>query len=337
MVAITGGGTGGHLQIVKLLKKELNRRGIEPVFIGSTAGKDREWIGKDLGWKKKYFLKSRGVANRHGIQKIRAIGEILGSVGEAGTILRREKVEKVVSVGGYSSAPATFGAIVTFRSLFIHEQNSRMGLVTKIARPFARHLFNSFFGRDPYPVGEDFFKTARIRRKIGRVIFLGGSQGAVPINRLAIQLVPEFLNRGIEVIHQTGERGFREVETEYQKLGIANKVNFFSFSNNLAQLMGEADLAISRAGASTLFELVSNGLPSIFIPYPYATDNHQYFNALFLVKQELGELVEEKEDLSQLIWKKIEQIEKRIEEISKKLLKLNPPDGIIKIVDKILS
>ena len=336
MVALTGGGTGGHLRIVELIKGELNRRGIEPVFIGSTAGRDREWI-KGEGWKSCHFLESSGVANRRGVAKLGVLAKIGKESFKAVEIFRREGVERVVSVGGYSSAPATIGAIITGRPLYLHEQNSIPGLVTRMARPFARRLFNSFFGSDGYPVDPNFYRTARRRERMEKVIFLGGSQGARGINRLAVELAPQLLEREVEVIHQTGARNWEEVRGEYRKRGLEGKVHLFPFSDRLYQLVGEADLAISRAGASTLFELVSNGLPAVFIPYPYAAGDHQFFNALYLKQRGLGEVVREPEATPAKVLELMDRLVRHLPQISEELLKLNPPDSLSKIVDAILE
>jgi len=335
MVCITGGGTGGHLRIVSVLREELNKLGIKPIYIGSVHGKDREWVEKEEGWSGIHFLNSRGVVNQKGWKKVEAVRNILRESKKAIQILEKYNVQKVISVGGYSAAPASFGAVTTEgRELYIHEQNSVLGRLNQVLEPFAVRVFNSFFGKDPYPVDEAFFTYGRIRKKLKKIIFLGGSQGAHAINQIALQMAPYLRNAGIEIIHQTGARDFNFVRERYRKMGIEAEI--FSFSHNLPEKLHSADLAISRAGASTLWELVSNGLPTIFIPYPYAAGNHQYFNAHYLEERGLAKVMKEEEFEVGKLLNLVEEIGRELEPISTELRKMNTPKGGEQIVKEIL-
>jgi UDP-N-acetylglucosamine--N-acetylmuramyl-(pentapeptide) pyrophosphoryl-undecaprenol N-acetylglucosamine transferase len=132
MIAITGGGTGGHLVIAKSIKEELNKQGIKPVFIGSTYGQDRAWFEDDEGWEEKYFFDTSGVVNKKGIKKLLSLTNILNYSFKTRKIFKKHNIKKVFSVGGYSAAPASFGAIMFNKPLFIHEQNAYMGKLNKI-------------------------------------------------------------------------------------------------------------------------------------------------------------------------------------------------------------
>jgi len=168
--------------------------------------------------------------------------------------------------------------------------------LNKLLKPYADLFISSYLEESPikaYPVKEIFFKNARIREKVGTVIFLGGSQGAKAINELALSIAPELKARGIKIIHQAGTRNIDEVQNAYEALGIEAEV--FGFTTKLADYMKEADFAIARAGASTLWELSATALPTLFIPYPYAASDHQYHNAKFLVDRELAWLMRESE------------------------------------------
>ncbi len=98
---------------------------------------------------------------------------------------------------------------------------------------------------------------------------MGGSQGARTINRLALDLAPMLKDRGITIIHQAGEKNIQEVKQSYRDIGI--EVDVFGFTQDLAQKMEQADFAVARAGASTLWELAAIACPTLFIPYPYAS------------------------------------------------------------------
>jgi UDP-N-acetylglucosamine--N-acetylmuramyl-(pentapeptide) pyrophosphoryl-undecaprenol N-acetylglucosamine transferase len=252
-IAITGGGTGGHLKIAKVIKEELNKRGIMPIYIGSTRGADKEWFERDSGFSRKYFLSSSGVVNQKGLNKIYSFINILKLSFEAEKILKENNIKAVFSVGGYSAAPAGFAALFTNKALFIHEQNAHIGLLNKILKPFSKRFFSTFLYNDPYPVEEIFFKKARIRKKIKSIIFLGGSQGAVAINDLAIKLSPVLKEKNIKIIHQTGKRDYKRIKEFYKKNSIDADV--FDFSKNLIEKITLADFAISRAGALSLIHI----------------------------------------------------------------------------------
>jgi len=332
-IAITGGGTGGHLKIAKVIKEELNKRGIKPIYIGSTTGADKEWFYNDNGFKKAYFLPSSGVVNKKGIDRLKSVFSIIKLSFKAKNILKKHNINLVFSVGGYSSAPTSFASLMLKKALFIHEQNAYIGTLNRLLKPFSKRFFNTFLYNDPYPVEEIFFKTARVRKDLNTILFLGGSQGAIAINELAIKLSLFLKEKNIKIIHQTGKKDFKRVKEFYQKNNI--KADVFDFNKNLAIKIKKADFAISRAGASTLFELVANQIPTIFIPYPFATNNHQYYNAKFLEDKNAGFVIKQNE----IDIKKIKNLlfNTNLSQISLNLKNINKPNGAKIIVDEILN
>jgi len=293
MIVITGGGTGGHLSIVKCLLESARKKNLKCIYIGSENGQDKSWFENEQTFYAKYFLASKGVVNQKRLAKFISLAQIIKLSFECKKILKKHKIKAVFSVGGYSSAPASFAALLTKTPLFIHEQNSKSGSLNTLLKPFATKFFSAFENEFcPYPVNEKFFKQARVRTQFQNIIFLGGSQGASFINNLALNLALKLDEKGIKIIHQCGEKDFEFCQKSYENLGI--KPDLFAFSKNLELKMKEADLAVSRAGASTLFELCANQLPCIFIPYPYAFKNHQFFNAKSLQDEQLCKLFEER-------------------------------------------
>jgi len=333
VIAITGGGTGGHLKIAKVIKEELNKRGIRPVYIGSTKGADKEWFETDEGFEAKYFLDSSGVVDKKGIGKINSFANIIKLSLNARKILKKHKIKAVFSVGGYSAAPASFAAVLSGIPLFIHEQNAHIGSLNKILKPFSKKFFNTFLYGDLYPVEDIFFDTARVRNELKTVIFLGGSQGAVAINELAMQIAPVLKQKNIKIIHQSGKRDFERVKNFYEKNSIDADV--FDFDKNLIQKIEKADFAISRAGASTLFELAANQIPTLFIPYPYAAGDHQYHNAKFLADKNAGFVIRQNEIDKNKIFELI--FNANLEEISRNLSKINQKNGAEYIVDILIK
>ncbi len=295
-IAITGGGTGGHLTIAKAIKEELNNRGIKPIFIGSTNGQDRLWFEDDDGFLKKYFFDTGGVVDKKFIGKLSSLSNILTHSFDCKKIFDENNIEAIFSVGGYSAAPASIASIIFKKPLYIHEQNAIMGKLNSILKSYAKAIFSSYIKDSPikdYPIRDIFFENARVRREIKTIIFLGGSQGASAINNFAKKVVPKLYKNGIKIIHQSGKRDFESLQKFYKDKNI--EVELFDFSKNLEEKIKEADFAISRSGASTMWELCASMLPALFIPYPYAAGDHQYYNAKFLKDKNLCFLKRESE------------------------------------------
>jgi UDP-N-acetylglucosamine--N-acetylmuramyl-(pentapeptide) pyrophosphoryl-undecaprenol N-acetylglucosamine transferase len=329
-IIITGGGTGGHLTIAKAIKEELNDRGIKPIFIGSTYGQDRAWFKDDKGWRERYFFDTSTVVNKKGFAKIKSLYDISKNILKVRDIFHKNSTDVVFSVGGYSAASASLAAVIYRKPLFIHEQNAVMGRLNRLLKPYAKRVFIN----DPsfYPVREVFFQNQRVREKIRSVIFLGGSQGAKAINDFALRVAKDLRKRGVKIIHQCGERDYKRVLGEYEKIGV--DVDLFAFSTDLFEKIREADFAICRAGASTLWELTASGVPALYIPYPYAADDHQYKNATFLSDRGLSILRRESE-LDESVIDEIFSID--LSFMSEGLIKLSKRDGAKNVVDALLE
>ena len=333
-IAITGGGTGGHLSIAKAMKNAFLKEGHTVIFIGSLKGQDRDWFLNDKDFKAVYFLDTKGVVNQKKLNKILSLWQISKATIRVFSIFKLHKIDKVFSVGGFSAAPASFASILTRRPLFIHEQNAKIGNLNKILKPFSKKFFSSYLKESSisdYPISKDFFDTKRLRKEIKTIIFLGGSQGARFINEFALSVAPLLRDKNINIIHQCGKIEYDKVNKAYKSLGINAKI--FAFSNTLLEDIKKADLAVSRAGASTLWEISANGLPALFIPFPYASGDHQYFNAKFLVEKKIAWLVRQ-DKLNIKIFKNI--LDEEIEEKSKALMELIKADGATLIAKSII-
>ncbi|SMC08337.1 undecaprenyldiphospho-muramoylpentapeptide beta-N-acetylglucosaminyltransferase [Nitratiruptor tergarcus] len=327
-ILLTGGGTGGHLAIAKSLNSAFVKQGVKTFYIGSTYGQDREWFESDKSFSQKWFFESRGVINQKGVKKLSSLWNISHLALKSKEIIKNYNIDAVVSVGGYSAAPASFGALLSSTPLFIHEQNARFGKLNTLLSPFAKRVFCSFTPPfDPYPVNPEFLHTRRVRTKLKTIIFLGGSQGAKQINDIALQNAPLLASKKISIIHQTGKQDYRRVKNAYEKMGIEAEV--FAFDKNLAHKMAQADFAVSRAGASTLWELCANALPALFVPYPYAAGNHQYYNAKYLVNRGAAFLYPD-HALEEII-------EADLSPLSQKLFSLAPLEGATTIAQTIVQ
>ncbi len=330
-ILLTGGGTGGHLAIARALRDEAISQGHTCIYVGSVSGQDRSWFEGDKAFEDVHFLNTTGVVNKRGLGKFAALFKSINATFSALGMVRG--ADCVVSVGGFSAAPASFAAILLRKPFFIHEQNAAIGRLNRLLRPFARVFFSSYEPQSPvkdYPVRKSFFEVGRERNVVRTVIFLGGSQGARFINELALKLAPLLKEKQINIIHHAGASEFARVKVAYEGLGIDADV--FDFRSDLDQLMAKSDLAVSRSGASTLWELSATRLPALFIPYPYAAGDHQYYNAMFLLEHEAGWVCRQEEDVEGQLLALLGQ---SMGEASRKLGTLIHPDGAKKIIEEV--
>jgi UDP-N-acetylglucosamine--N-acetylmuramyl-(pentapeptide) pyrophosphoryl-undecaprenol N-acetylglucosamine transferase len=333
-LCITGGGTGGHLMIAESLVQSAVSDGHEVIFIGSSSGQDRKYFQERSSFSSVYFLNTTGVVNQRGFKKILALFKVSIAFFKSRSILKKHNIQAVYSVGGFSAAPASFACISKFLPLYIHEQNAVTGRLNTLLKPFAKS-FISAYDKDSqvqgYPVKDVFFQNARVRTKLQTIIFLGGSHGAKAINDLALSVAQNLKLKNINIIHISGENDYERVENEYKKLDI--EVELYAFTKELHKLISKADLAISRAGASTLWELTASGLVSLFIPYPYAAGDHQYYNARFIVENNLGWCERESENLKE---KLLNILDEDLEVKSKELLQFSHKDVANKMIQNVL-
>lgn len=332
-IIFTGGGTGGHLVIALSLAIEAKARGHRVVFIGSTSGQDRQWFGESNVFEKAHFLDTTGVVNKRGLGKIAALWKIAKAVVRSREIIGQFKTDAVVSVGGFSAAPAALAALSRKVPLFIHEQNAVTGKLNKILRPYAKGFYSSYeegASHCDYPVSETYFQNARSRNDVKTIIFLGGSQGAKFINDLALEIAPWLTQQGIQIIHQCGAASEEHVQQTYKEMGIEAQV--YGFTKEIATLISRSDFAVSRSGASTLWELCASQVPTFFIPYPSAAGDHQYHNARYIIDHDAGWCERQSEGISQ---KLKEAIMSEISSKSEALRKLISPNGAKKIIEKI--
>ena len=332
-IVMTGGGTGGHLAIIKAVKEQL--QGEKLIYIGSTTGQDKQWFEGDEDFEETYFFETRGVVNQRGLGKLKSLWMMFQAMMKARKLLKKHQAKVVFSVGGFSSAATAFAAKSAGIPLIIHEQNAALGSLNKLLRPYAGAFISSYLEESPikaYPIKEVFFDNARVRKEVKSIIFLGGSQGAKAINKLALEMAPKLKEKGIRIIHQAGEKNIDEVRKAYGDLGIEAEV--FGFTTQLADYMNEADFAIARAGASTLWELSATALPTLFIPYPYAASDHQYYNALFLVEKDLAWIMREEEVDTQKV---LALLDEDLETKSRGLMKIVEKDGSKQIANLLIN
>ncbi len=301
---IAGGGTGGHLFPALALAGRLLARGNQVLFIG--CGRRVE----ELALKEVPFpvrtISGEGLLGRALSAKIRALIKLWRGVGEALKLIREFSAEIVFGTGGYASFPAVVAGRLLRKKLGLHEQNAVAGLSNRLAGYLVDRVFVSFPEATRYfprrkvifsgnPIREELLEE-RPREHAGPgLLILGGSQGARSLNRLLTRVASELLAKipDLYLLHQTGERDESWVKESYRKQGLPVEVR--AFIRDMAWAYAQADLVVSRAGATTVAELCALGKPAIYIPFPYATHAHQERNAQAVVAMGGGLMLKEGE------------------------------------------
>lgn len=296
---LTGGGTGGHLFPAVATAEKLSSRLPESaiLFIGTGRRLDRQHLERS-GFAVR-TIHSYGLKGKRPVELLKALAVLPISLIEACWQILRFRPDVVCGVGGYVTGPVVAAAWLLRRPTVIHEQNSVPGLANRqLGRLVDRVCISlpesaRFFSEDKTtltgnpvrrPILEAIKQRERPENTAQTVLVLGGSQGAHRVNELVTEAVlarSETLG-GLRVIHQTGSADEGWVSQRYRQAGIDCLVA--SFFNNMAELYAQADLVISRAGATTLAEISVLGLPAVLIPYPHAADDHQQRNAQWYVE-----------------------------------------------------
>jgi UDP-N-acetylglucosamine--N-acetylmuramyl-(pentapeptide) pyrophosphoryl-undecaprenol N-acetylglucosamine transferase len=311
-IVIAGGGTGGHLYPGIAIARELltRRPGATVTFAGTARGIEskvlpREGFELDL-------LRVVGVKGTSIRTALGGVALLPLSFLDAWRIVSRRRPHLVIGVGGYSSGPVVMLAALRRVPTLIAEQNAVPGLTNRIlshvvsAAAVTFESTVSFFGRRGFvagnPVRPEFFEELPFeggpeggggdRRKV-RVLVFGGSQGAHAINVAMVEAAPRLAaDAGVDLTHQTGERDLELVRRAYRDAGLAARVEPFLFG--MDREMRQADVIVSRAGATTIAELAAVGRAAIFIPLP-ASDDHQKKNAEVLARAGAAVMVEQKD------------------------------------------
>ncbi len=309
---IACGGTGGHLFPGLAVAEALHARGHEVLLFVSEKEIDATALKAHPEFRFEK-LPSVGLPTRIvSPALVRFMRRFWESYSQCRRIYRRFRPSVVLGMGGFTSTAPVLAA--RFRGLpsFVHESNAIPGRANKLAAKFTTKVLLGFEDCEAYfPTAECVITGTPVRRNLGepidraaaRQIFglaadkktllvMGGSQGAAGINQLLFKTAPLLAGSGIQIIHLTGERDDRLAAANYQRDEIPHYVS--TFHHRMEEAYSAADVVVSRAGASSLSELSQFGLPSVLIPYPYATDDHQTANAKIYARQGAAEMLPEK-------------------------------------------
>jgi UDP-N-acetylglucosamine--N-acetylmuramyl-(pentapeptide) pyrophosphoryl-undecaprenol N-acetylglucosamine transferase len=314
-IVFSGGGTGGHLFPAIALAKTFIREvpGTQILFVTSGNPLENRLISEN-GFLQKQIsikgLKGMGIG-----RQVEALLLIPRAILDSLKILLKFQPQVVFGMGGYSSGPVIIAGRLLKLKIALCEQNILPGLTNRFLSHFAHRIFVSFPETFSHlkpakvkvlgnPVRHGILKVAEHKSAkhfekpshLFCVVILGGSQGAHPINMAVLEALACLNNtERFHFIHQTGADDEATVLNGYRKLGISADVQ--AFFKNMADLYRQADLIVCRAGATTIAEICAVGIPAVYIPFPFAADNHQVLNAQRMIAGNAARMILQK-DLS---------------------------------------
>jgi UDP-N-acetylglucosamine--N-acetylmuramyl-(pentapeptide) pyrophosphoryl-undecaprenol N-acetylglucosamine transferase len=291
---MAGGGTGGHVIPAMAVARELKRRGHEPFFVGTRTGLEARLVpaaGFEIHWIEIGGLKRVGVK-----QTLRTMWQLPASTLGALRVVEMRRPAAAFSLGGYVAGPVMLAAWIRRVPMALMEPNAIPGMTNRWMRRVAARALINFPETARYfpagkaeltglPVRAEFFALPpKPRESVLTVLITGGSQGSRTLNRAARESWNLFREArfAIRFIHQTGPEAHAEMEREFAKTGLAGEV--VPFIQDMPAAFAAADLVVCRSGAGAVAELAAAGKPSILVPFPFASDNHQWRNAKVLAR-----------------------------------------------------
>ena len=333
-IILAAGGTGGHLSPAISLAQNLHNKKHKVILI--TDQRCKSYLPKNLKFKTIILDSYRPSTQKNIIKIIRLIFS--------------NHISHIVSFGGYTSITANFAAIFTLKKLIIHEQNTILGRSNQFFANFANNIACGFPNirvkkhltkkliYTGNPVKEEFLQLKKVTKSSRKqtILAFGGSQGAKFITELLIKILKDIPQNDIKKLHlilQTRKELINSTKKQLNKIGVSHEINHFYL--DMPKKMNQADLIISRAGASSIAEILHLEKPAIFIPYKYASNNHQLYNAKFLSDAKAAILQEENKiniiEIESLV-KNLNLESKNITKNIKKLKKAYPKKALENLI-----
>ncbi len=311
-VMIMAGGTGGHVFPGIAVANLLREKNIPVAWMGTRQGIESRVVeAENIPL---HYISVSGIRGKGKLALVKAPFVLLNAIQQSLSILRKEKPRCVIGMGGFASGPGGIAAWLLRIPLLIHEQNAVAGTTNRILSRFANKVLmgfpNAFASKKALFVGnpvrqsiQQVAKKAKVKNDKTNLLILGGSLGAQTLNSIVPQAISELPENTVNVWHQTGRGKLEAVQSAYQQLAITAKQT--EFIDSMEEAYHWADIIVCRAGALTIAEVATCGVPAIFIPLPSAIDNHQFFNAKWLVEQKAAYLIEESQLTAELLSNKI--------------------------------
>lgn len=351
-VVISAGGTGGHiypaLAIIEKIKKESPNS--EFLYIGTTNRMEKNLIPeKGIPY---IGIEIYGLKRSLSLSNFKSFYKFLKAIKICKKEIKKFNPDIVIGAGGYVTAPVIYSAKKLKYKTLVHEQNSILGLSNKILLKYTDILCTSFEKMTPNnvnykftgnPCTESAIETKKYNKKdFGlieykkTVLIVMGSLGSSTVNKVLIESLEDFSKKDYQILIVTGEKYYEEFNKNNNYKNIIIK----PFINGLVGAIKFSEVLVTRAGATTLAEVLGTLTPSILIPSPYVTENHQYKNAMSLVNKGAALLIEEKNLTKDLLIKQIDYLindKNKVKDIKNNLSKLQISDSLDRIYSEIIK
>ncbi|MCF0214941.1 MAG: undecaprenyldiphospho-muramoylpentapeptide beta-N-acetylglucosaminyltransferase [Fibrobacteraceae bacterium] len=338
------GGTGGHIFPAVAIAESLKKMGVADItFAGRKNSMEERLVAKNWPYE---YITAEPLHRGPFLKNLALPFKLSKSLVRAKSVIKKVNPDVVVATGGYVSLPIVLAAGRLGVPVYLQEQNAVAGIANKVGARYAKTIFvTSEDAAKAFPEGKTMVLGNPVRElpkedsldrpaEFGEgkktVFIVGGSQGAAGINNKIEESIKTITARGdVSVVWQVG---VKNVESINQRLGNLPNVTVKGFIDGIYAYMKHADLIISRAGASALAEILAFGKPSILLPYPHATANHQEHNAR--VVEKAGACMVELDGEQNQLWAKVESLidnPERLEKMAMAAKKLGMPDAAEKI------
>lgn len=355
-ILVSGGGTAGHINPAIAIAKRMNKEyDAEILFIGRKTGMEKELVTKE-GFDIK-FIEVEGLIRKLTTKNIKVLIKYIKAIKDAKKIIKDFAPDVVVGTGGYVCAPVLSAANSLKIPTLVHEQNVFPGMTVKMAASFVDCVATSFDDMKKYvsdkvakkcvltgnPLRENLFDLsyAEARKKLGIgdeifIVTVGGSLGARTINNALCDIVNNIEESNVRILGGTGERFYDEVIQKIDKEKLGKNVEILPYIYNMNEVLPAADLVVARSGAVTVSELCALGRPSVLIPSPNVTHNHQEYNAKSIADRGASVMICERDIKENVVADTVNSLIKnkeKLDEMSRSAYALSIVDGTKRICD----
>ncbi|HEY9785437.1 MAG TPA: undecaprenyldiphospho-muramoylpentapeptide beta-N-acetylglucosaminyltransferase [Candidatus Obscuribacterales bacterium] len=361
-IVLTGGGTGGHVYPALAVAEELKQwQDVKAILYIGAQGHLEERLAKEGGLEF-IGLSVAGLPRRVSPKLFTWPFRTMFAVDRALKVFREFAPTAVLGTGGYASAPPLAAAALRHIPYIIHEPDAHPGLVNRIFAKGA-HIVScgmesageklatrgqTFINGNPIrrsflrlPSREEAARSFQLKPELKTLLITGGSQGAAAINQAVVEALPDILSqvKDVQVVHQVGDKNFDDFKSTLPaSLCAETRYQIRPYIDDLAVAYAFSDLTIARAGAMTISELGVTGTPAIFIPYPFAAQNHQEFNARYVESQGAATMILQSELTGERLCKTVLDLlqdETKLQTMREHMARLGRPSAAANIANQL--
>lgn len=338
-IMISGGGTGGHIYPALTIADELKKiiPDAEIIYVGTAVGLEKDIVPR-YGYDMRY-IEVAGFRRSLSFDTFKSFYLLYKGLKQAKELIALEKPDLVIGTGGYVCGPIVYQAAKAGIVTCIQEQNAMPGVTNKILSRYVNRIFLGYEAARKYfpgkanvaytgnPIRREIvnvdraaaYDELRLNPNMKTILVFGGSRGARSINKAMVGVELALSGReDVQILHATGEANYTEhMKALGAKGGVGNNIHVVPYLHNMPSAQAVADFTVCRAGAIGLAEIAAKGIPAILIPFPFATANHQEFNARAVEEKGAAKVILDKDVTSAVLFEKIEFLLLNPDELAK--------------------